>query len=120
MLVAVRAIAPVAGKPPTSGEATLAMPCAISSTLGLWRSPLMRSETTADISDSIAPSMATVIAGEISGRMRWNCKGGIAKLGRPEGIPPKRVPIVSIGNLSNADTTVPVKRATIYPGTRFR
>ena len=66
MLVAVRAIAPVAGSPPNSGEAMLAMPCATSSTFGLCRSPLIRSATTADISDSIAPSIATVSAGRIS------------------------------------------------------
>ena len=63
MLVAVRAMAPVAGRPPNSGEAMLAMPCANSSTFGLCRSPLIRSATTADISDSIAPSIATVSAG---------------------------------------------------------
>ena len=63
MLVAVRAMAPVAGKPPNIGEKMLAMPWPISSTLGLWRSLLMRSDTTADISDSMAPSMATVKAG---------------------------------------------------------
>jgi hypothetical protein len=55
MLVAVRAIAPVAGSPPKSGEAIFATPCPINSTLGLCRSLLMRSETTADMSDSIAP-----------------------------------------------------------------
>ena len=63
MLVAVRAIAPVAGNPPNMGEKIFAMPCPNSSTLGLCRSLLMRSDTTADISDSIAPSMATVNAG---------------------------------------------------------
>ena len=35
MLVAVRAIAPVAGSPPNIGDAMLATPCAISSTFGL-------------------------------------------------------------------------------------
>ena len=34
-LVAVRAIAPVAGRPPNSGDAMFATPCAISSTFGL-------------------------------------------------------------------------------------
>ena len=42
----------------------LATPCATSSTFGLWRSPLIRSATTADSSDSIAPSIATVRAGD--------------------------------------------------------
>ena len=32
---------------------------------------VIRSETTADISDSIAPNMATVMAGEIRGRSRY-------------------------------------------------
>src|SRR6266700_1090518 len=70
ILVAVRAIAPVAGSPPNRGEIMLATPCPTSSTFGLCLSPLMRSETSADISDSIAPNMATVIAGEIRGRSR--------------------------------------------------
>ena len=69
ILVAVRAIAPVAGNPPKRGDRILAKPCATSSTLGLCWSPLMRSATTADMSDSIAPSRATVIAGEINVRM---------------------------------------------------
>ena len=63
MFVAVRAIAPVAGNPPNIGETIFATPCAINSTFGLCWSLLMRSETTADISDSIAPSIATVNAG---------------------------------------------------------
>ena len=70
MLVAVRAIAPVAGRPPNSGDTMFATPCAISSTFGLCRSPLMRSATTADISDSIAPSIAIVSAGDSSVRIR--------------------------------------------------
>src|SRR5216683_1377817 len=57
--VAVRAMAPVAGSPPKRGETMLATPWPINSTLGLCLSLLMRSETTADMSDSMAPSMAT-------------------------------------------------------------
>ena len=74
MLVAVRAIAPVAGNPPKSGEAMLAMPWATSSTLESCRSPVMRSATIADISDSIAPSIATVMAGTTSvpSSAKWN------------------------------------------------
>ena len=95
--MAVRAMAPVAGRPPNSGETMLAMPCAISSTLGLCRSPLMRSATTADISDSIAPSMATVSAGESSAvdqvrrgmrdsemaAARWGCRRTACRWFRP-------------------------------------
>ena len=83
MLVAVRAIAPVAGSPPTSGDITFATPCAISSTLGLWRSPDIRSATTADNSDSIAPSIATVIAGESRVRIRSGRNWGRRICGRP-------------------------------------
>ena len=38
---------------------------------------------------------------------------------RPLGIPPKRVPTVSTGNLKMATATVPSNSATIAPGTRF-
>ncbi len=62
-LVTVRAMVPVAGMPPKNGVAKLAMPCAISSWLGSWRSPIMPSATRAHSSDSIAPSSASVIVG---------------------------------------------------------
>ena len=66
MFVAVRARAPVAGNPPKIGDTMLATPWAMSSTFGLCRSFPIRSATTADISDSMAPSMATVSAGRRS------------------------------------------------------
>ena len=113
MLVAVRAIAPVAGSPPNSGERMLATPWPTSSTFGLCLSPLMRSETTADISDSMAPSMATVMAGEMSGRSRSTRKCGMINLGNPEGMPPKRVPMVSTGSLKTTTAAVPANRATM-------
>ena len=97
----------------------LAMPWPTSSTLGLCLVPLMRSETTADMSDSIAPSMATVIAGEISGRSKSKRNCGILIPGKPEGMPPKRVPIVSTGSFSKTTSAVPANSATMYPGTRF-
>jgi hypothetical protein len=62
MLVAVRAIAPVAGIPPNKGEAMLATPCATSSQLERWRVPAMPSAITAERSDSIAASSAIVNA----------------------------------------------------------
>src|ERR1051325_325311 len=43
MLVAVRAIAPVAGRPPTNGETRFATPRPTSSMLESWRSPLILS-----------------------------------------------------------------------------
>ena len=53
-LVAVRAMAPVAGMPPKSGDAMLATPCATSSMFDRCRPPIMPSATTAESSDSIA------------------------------------------------------------------
>ena len=91
ILVAVRAIAPVAGSPPNSGETMFAIPCATSSMLGLWRSPLIRSATTADRRDSIAPSIVTVSAGESSVKIRSGRKCGTEKRGSALGMPPKRV-----------------------------
>ncbi len=69
ILVAVRAIAPVAGMPPKNGDARLATPCATSSTLELCRSPLMPSATTAESRLSTAASSATVNAEGSSGKM---------------------------------------------------
>ena len=78
-LVAVRAIAPVAGIPPKRADATLAMPCPTSSTLDLWRLPIMPSATTAESSDSIAARSATVTADGKSSRTRSSAERG--KLG---------------------------------------
>ncbi len=108
-----RAIAPVAGRPPNRGEQILAMPWPTSSTLGLCLFPLMRSATTADINDSIAPSIATVMAGEINGRRRSKRNWGILIPGKPDGIPPNRVPIVSTGSLRIITRAVPANKATI-------
>ncbi|MNG16707.1 hypothetical protein D3C84_1006450 [compost metagenome] len=63
ILVAVRAIAPVAGIPPKRGVTMFAMPCPISSRLLLWRVPVIPSATTADSKDSIPPSIAIISAG---------------------------------------------------------
>ena len=69
MLVMVRAMAPVAGMPPKSGEARLAKPWAISSVLELWWSPITPSATVAESRLSIAPRMAMVMAGVTSSLM---------------------------------------------------
>ncbi|MFT3915001.1 MAG: hypothetical protein QM704_13055 [Anaeromyxobacteraceae bacterium] len=58
MLVAVRAMAPVAGMPPKNGAITLPTPWASSSASGSCRVRAMPSATTAERSDSIAPSIA--------------------------------------------------------------
>ena len=66
MLVAVRAIAPVAGMPPNRAEPMLPMPWAISSMFGLCRPPVMPSATDALKRDSMAASRAMVKAGAVS------------------------------------------------------
>ena len=54
IFVMVRAIAPVAGILPNRGAMILAAPCAISSVLESWRSPITPSATVADSSDWIS------------------------------------------------------------------
>ncbi len=81
-LVAVRAIAPVAAKPPNSGAAMFAMPWPISSWFESWRVPAMPSATTADSSDSIAPSIAIVNAGPSSSMTRASVTSGSCERGQ--------------------------------------
>lgn len=52
----------MAQMPPNGAEAMLAKPCATSSQLDRCRRPVMPSATTADSSDSIAPSSAKAMA----------------------------------------------------------
>ena len=118
-LVTVRAMVPVAGMPPKKGVTRLATPCAISSWLGSWRGwPLTWSATRAHSSDSMAPSSAMVSVGVTSCLTVSHEKSGSAKAGRPSGMPPKRVPMVSTGRLKPQDTSVSVTSATIGPGMR--
>ena len=109
--VAVRAMAPVAGMPPNSGATRLAMPCAISSWLGSWRSPIIVSATRADSSDSIAPSSAMVIVGAIRSRIVDSDSTGSANSGSPVGMPPKRVPMVASGSREQRRTRSTPRRA---------
>src|SRR5205085_9969265 len=117
ILVAVRAIAPVAGMPPKKGTKRFARPWANSSTSGLWRSPLMLSATTAERRLSIAANMATVQADGNSGRMRSARNCGIEIAGKPVGIPWNLLPIVSIGIAKNAQASVVINNPTMEPGT---
>src|SRR6185369_9906532 len=78
----------------------------------------MRSDTTADISDSIAPSIATVNAGPSSPCTSPACHRGITRWGKPFGIPPNLDPIVSTGILRRYAATVTPNIATIGPGMR--
>ncbi len=73
----------------------------------------MRSATTAESSDSIAPSIATVTAGEIRLRIRAGRNCGIWSSGRPEGMPPKREPMVATSRSASIATAVPPNSATM-------
>ena len=104
----------------------LATPCAISSMFGLCRPPVMPSATTADSSDSIAASTAMTMAELERSWMRWklSCDQSVPNCGSTAltGMPPKRVPMVSIGSprpqVRTAAATVPTSSATIGAGTR--
>src|SRR5260370_15158837 len=78
MLVAVRAMAPVAGRPPNNGDTIFATPWPNNSTLGLWRSLLLRADTTAAMIDSLAPNIATVTAGPPDPAIITACNFGMA------------------------------------------
>ena len=99
ILVAVRAMAPVAGIPPMTAEAMLASPCATSSQLARWRRPVMPSATTAESSDSIPPSAKIVNAAGNRARIPANENAGRCAAGNADGMPPKRVPMVATGSL---------------------
>ena len=116
-LVTVRAMVPVAGMPPNSGLAMLAMPWAISSWLGSWRSPTMPSATRAHSSDSMAPSSASVTAGISMWRALSQLRSGTVSAGSEAGTPPKRLPMVSTGRWNTATAVVARISATIEPGT---
>jgi hypothetical protein len=103
-LVAVRAMAPVAGRPPNSTEAILPAPCATSSQFERCRRPDMPSATTADSSDSIAPSKAIASASGSTARAFARLKAGSSGAGRLEGTPPKREPMVATSKPSFANT----------------
>ena len=71
------------------------MPWPISSWLESWRVPAMPSATTAESSDSMAPSMAIVNAGPISSITCVADIAGQCSDGRPCGMPPKALPMVA-------------------------
>src|SRR3989449_3307320 len=117
-LVAVRAMAPVAGIPPNSGEAMFAIPCATSSMFERWRPPIMPSATTAERSDSTAPSSAIVNAAPINPGIWWNETAGREGAGSAALITPKRLPMVSTGRCSSCTAAVVTMSATNGLGIR--
>ena len=102
MLVAVRAIAPVAGRPPNRLEATLATPCPTSSWFERCLVPAMPSATTAESSASIPARNAMVKADGITAWIFASVISGSAGIGNPAGMSGKREPIVSTGRLRAA------------------
>ncbi len=116
--VAVRAIAPVAGMPPKTGETMFATPCATSSMLERCRPPIMPSATTADSRDSIAASSAIVNAGPASDATSGSVTCGSEGCGRPAWIAPNRRAIVSTGRWKSWTSTVVTMSATNGPGMR--
>ncbi len=114
--VAVRAMVPVTHSPPNRAEATFATPCATSSTFERCRRPLMLSATTADNNDSIPPRSAMANASGKTCSTRSTETTGSAGAGKPSGMPPNRVPIVSTGSPSTATASAAAATATSIPG----
>ncbi len=104
-LVAVRAMVPVTQKPPKSAEPTLAQPCAMSSALGRCCVPAIPSATTAERSDSMAPSSVKLTAHGSAARIASRSRAGRAGVGSIFGNSPKRVPMVSTGSFSTSTAT---------------
>ncbi len=81
----------------------------------------MPSATTADSSDSIAQSMAIVKAGPTSSMTRAAVISGTCTAGRPDGTPPKAVPMVATpGSWKTLCRTAANTSAASGPGTRRR
>ena len=67
--------------------------------------PAMPSATTADSSDSMAPSMAIVKAGPMRMSSWENDVCGHPNTGKPCGIPPKALPMVATAGKCSVDCT---------------
>ncbi len=119
MFVAVRAMAPVAGMPPKSGEAMFATPWATSSMFERCLRPVIPSATTAERSDSMPASSAMEMAGEtICGSLLQSIWGRCSVGGVLE-TAPNLLPIVSTGRLNRGTRAVVAMMATSEPGTRL-
>ena len=86
---------------------------------GLCRSPLIRSATTADISDSIAPSIATVSAGRMRTGISAALNGGIEASRQARRDPAEaRADRLDVETEERAAATVPPTSAMTVPGMR--
>ena len=115
-LVVVRAIVPVTQKPPNKAEAMFAKPCATSSQLDRCLRPDMLSATTADSRLSMEPSSAKDKAAGRTAVSLSSESGGKCGAGKAFGIPPNRVPTVSIGSLSSQAIPAASATAISMPG----
>ena len=97
MLVAVRAMAPVAGMPPKSGETMLAMPWAHEFDVGVVA---VAGHAVGNDGGEHAFKRGEHGDGKGRGDEGQMCsawKSGMAKGGKPRGMPPNRLPMVSTG-----------------------
>ena len=90
------------GRPPNSAEPMLAQPCAITSALGRWLPPIIRSATIAESSDSTAARNAITKAEGSSSAIREPVTTGSEGIGRLRGSAPYCEAIVSTGSTSTA------------------
>ena len=121
--VAVRAIAPVAGRPRKSGEAMLAAPCEINSAFDLCAPPIIRSATVAESSDSMPARNAMVSADGSRSTARSVLMGGICGVGRPFGkLPYLAATVSTVGNATTATTLAAMTTNTSHGifGASFR
>ncbi len=110
-LAAVRAMAPVAGMPPNSTDATLPTPWATSSMFARWCELIMESATTHESSDSMAAKMAMVMPLGSCSRSRSSVRFGTCSVGRPALIV-YRSPTVFTFMLNSGTMAVPTMTAT--------
>jgi len=107
---------PVTQMPPNSAEPMLAKPCATSSQLERWLRPVMPSATTAESSDSIAPSKAKATASGSTAIIFSSDSGGSCGSGSVRGNSPNWLPMVATGRCKSADAIVTTPTAIRMPG----
>src|SRR5579862_150817 len=122
ILVAVLAIAPVAGMPPKKADPKLAIPCPTSSQLDLCLPPDMPSATIAESNDSMAANRAIVIASGIKCRNVATLKGRSGKEGKGKtlGISPYRSAMVATGKENSQQMRVDKTMAAMPQGIKVK
>ena len=116
IFIAVRAMAPVAGRPANKDEPIFAAPWASTSALGRCLPPFMRSATIADNSDSTPAKNAITNAEGNNSIIRTSVIEGSEGIGGSFGNAPKRESMVSTGKFMTATMADVAATATINPG----